>query len=90
MKIYNCLETKREKLEAGDLDENKIKPAKKYINAESEDRYFSFYEVQKEVDRMTTDREKLSFLQKKSLLLTGLSLIWKTSTYRLILTNATN
>ena len=25
LKIYNCLETKREKLEAGDLDENKIK-----------------------------------------------------------------
>ena len=65
LKIYNCLETKREKLEAGDLDENKIKPAKKYINAESEDRYFSFYEVQKEVDRMTTDREKIVFLTKE-------------------------
>ena len=44
----------------------------------------------KEVDRMTTDHPKIVFLTKKSLLITGLSLIWKTSTYRLILTNATN
>lgn len=65
LKIYNCLETKREKLEAGDLDENKIKPARKYINAESDERYFSFYEVQKEVDRMSTDREKILFLMKE-------------------------
>ena len=65
LKIYNSLETKREKLEAADFDESKIKPAKKYINAESEDRYFSFYEVQKEVDHMTTDREKILFLTKE-------------------------
>ena len=65
LKIYNCLETKREKLEAGDLNENKIKPAKKYINAESEERYFSFYEVQKEVDRISTDREKILFLTRE-------------------------
>ncbi len=90
LKIYNCLETKREKLEAGDLDENKIKPAKKYINAESEDRYFSFYEVQKEVDRMTTDREKIVFLTKESLPTIGLSLIWKTSTYHHIRTSVIN
>lgn len=65
LKIYNCLETKREKLESEDFDENKIKPARKYINAESDERYFSFYEVQKEVDRMTTDREKILFLMKE-------------------------
>ena len=65
LKIYTCLETKREKLESQDIDENKIKPAKKYINAESEERYFSFYEVQKEVDRISTDREKILFLTRE-------------------------
>lgn len=64
-KFYTCIQTKREKLESDHLDENKIKPPKKYINAESEDRYFSFYEVQKEVDLMTSDREKILFLTKE-------------------------
>ena len=64
-KFYTCIQTKREKLESEHLDENKIKPPKKYINAESEDRYFSFYEVQKEVDLMTSDREKILFLTKE-------------------------
>ena len=62
LKIYNCLETKREKLEAGDLNENKIKPAKKYINAESEDRYFSFKELREKLNQLEVFEEKIILL----------------------------
>lgn len=65
MKFMVSIETKRNKI----LDENaktaKTKPAKKYINAESEDRYFSFYELKKTLEGMCCDDSKIILLTKE-------------------------
>lgn len=65
MKFYACIETKRNKiLEEAEKTEKK-KPAKKYINAESEDRYFSFHELKTELAKLSTDAERIMLLTKE-------------------------
>lgn len=65
IKLYTSIETRRNKL----LDEQnwskKGKPAKKYINAESEDRYFSFYKLKKKMQNLCGDSEKILLLTKE-------------------------
>ncbi|SNV31906.1 Uncharacterised protein [Chryseobacterium taklimakanense] len=65
MKFYACIETKRNKiLEEAEKTEKK-KPAKKYINAESEERYFSFHELKTELAKLSTDAERIMLLTKE-------------------------
>ena len=44
-KLFNLIELKRKELQLPDAKEIKTTIDKKYINAESEDRHFSFYEI---------------------------------------------
>lgn len=64
-KFMISIETKRNRI----LDEQskavKVKPAKKHINAESEDRYFSFYELRKELSMLSSEDEKIILLTKE-------------------------
>ena len=65
IKFYACIETKRNKLLDEIEKQEKKKPAKKHINAESEDRYFSFYELRKELSILLSDDEKIILLTKE-------------------------
>ncbi len=64
-KFMISIETKRNRI----LDEQsktiRVKPAKKYINAESEDRYFSFHELKKDFADLGCDAERIMLLTKE-------------------------
>jgi len=64
-KFMISIETKRNRI----LDEQsktiRVKPAKKYINAESEDRYFSFHELKKDLANLACDAERIMLLTKE-------------------------
>lgn len=62
VKFYTCIETKRNKLADEAAKTEKVKPAKKYINAESEERFFSFKETRLEIDNLPYIKEKIYFL----------------------------
>lgn len=64
-KLFHSIETKRKELQLHSTKEIKSAIAKRYINAESEDRYFSFYEVKKQVDSLDDDNEKILLLTKE-------------------------
>lgn len=63
-KLYNLIEKKRDLLQCPAV---KPKPAiaKRYINAESEERYFSFYEIKKQLITLEDDNEKILLLTKE-------------------------
>lgn len=65
MKFMVCIETKRNKIIAEQENCVKTKPEKKHINAESEDRYFSFYELKKDLESMCCDDNKIILLTKE-------------------------
>lgn len=65
IKLYASIETKRNKLLDEIEKQQKRKPAKKHINAESEDRYFSFYELRKELSLLPADDDKIILLTKE-------------------------
>lgn len=62
MKFMISIETKRNKILDEQLKTVKVKPAKKYINAESEDRYFSFKETRENMELLADNKEKIYFL----------------------------
>lgn len=64
-KLYNLIELKRKELQSVSVKEPQPKTPKKYINAESEDRYFSFYELKKQLANCTNDDEKILLLTKE-------------------------
>ncbi|WP_136669370.1 hypothetical protein [Flavobacterium sp. H122] len=64
-KLFNLIESKRKEVQFSSGKEIKQTIAKKYINAESEDRYFSFYEIKKIADSMEDDNEKILLLTKE-------------------------
>ncbi len=64
-KIYTLIEKKRTELQALRVKEPVAKTPKKYINAESEDRYFSFYEIKKQLEKCANDNEKILLLTKE-------------------------
>ena len=51
-KLYILIEKKRTELQSTSVKEAVSKTPKKFINAESEDRYFSFYEMKKQLDKV--------------------------------------
>jgi len=62
VKFYTCIETKRNKLADEAAKADKSKPVKKYINAESEDRHFSFKETRLAIENLPDNKEKIYFL----------------------------
>ena len=64
-KLYYLIEKKRSELQASRVKEPVAKTPKKYINAESEDRYFSFYEIKKQLEKCANDNEKILLLTKE-------------------------
>lgn len=64
-KLCNIIEKKRDILQCPAVKPIKLTIAKKYINAESEDRYFSFYEIKKQLITLEDDNEKILLLTKE-------------------------
>jgi hypothetical protein len=64
-KLFNLIEQKRKEVQSTSVKEVKTKPAKKYINAESEDRYFSFYELKKQLENIKDEKEKILLLTRE-------------------------
>ena len=62
IKFQTCIELKRLKLRCDETQESPNRLNKKQINAESEERYFSFKEVKEELDRIPIFEEKIVFL----------------------------
>jgi hypothetical protein len=64
-KLYILIEKKRTELQATRVKEPVAKTPKKFINAESEDRHFSFYEIKKQLVTCQSDEEKILLLTKE-------------------------
>jgi hypothetical protein len=64
-KLYILIEKKRTELQSSSIKELIAKTPKKFINAESEDRHFSFYEIKKQLDKITDDNQKILLLTKE-------------------------
>ncbi|WP_185963097.1 hypothetical protein [Flavobacterium gawalongense] len=64
-KLFNLIELKRKEVQSSSIKEPVVKTPKKHINAESESRYFSFYEIKNQLENITNDDEKILFLTKE-------------------------
>jgi HD superfamily phosphohydrolase len=64
-KLYFLIEKKRTELQSSSVKEPVIKTPKKFINAESEDRHFSFYEIKKQLENIIDDNQKILLLTKE-------------------------
>lgn len=64
-KLLILIEKKRDLLQCPVVLPTKTTLAKRYINAESEERYFSFYEVKKLTNSFEDDNEKILLLTKE-------------------------
>jgi uncharacterized protein YejL (UPF0352 family) len=64
-KLFNLIEKQRDLLQCAVPFLSKPTLAKRYINAESEERYFSFYEVKKYTNSLEDDNEKILYLTKE-------------------------
>ena len=64
-KLYFLIEKKRTELQSLRIKEPVAKTPKKFINAESEDRYFSFYEIKKQLEKINDDNQKILLLNKE-------------------------
>jgi hypothetical protein len=64
-KLYNLIQQKRNELQSTSLKETKIKTPKKYINADCEERYFSFYELKNKLVSIENVDEKILLLTKE-------------------------
>ena len=64
-KLYILIEKKRTELQSSRVKEPVTKTPKKFINAESEDRHFSFYELKKQLDNINDDNQKILLLTKE-------------------------
>ena len=64
-KLYFLIEKKRTELQSSRVKEPVAKTPKKFINAESEDRYFSFYEIKKQLEKINDDNQKILLLTKE-------------------------
>lgn len=62
MKFCTCIELKRNEMKFLAQKESLIRPHKKQINAESEDRYFSFKELREKLNQLEVFEEKIILL----------------------------
>ena len=65
IKFQTCIELKRLNLICDETQESPTRLNKKQINAESEDRYFSFYEIKKQLEKINDDNQKILLLTKE-------------------------
>ncbi|MBW8360118.1 MAG: hypothetical protein K0M63_10015 [Weeksellaceae bacterium] len=61
-KFMISIETKRNRMIEENEKLERTKPAKKYINAESEDRHFSFKETREKMEQLADNKEKIYYL----------------------------
>jgi hypothetical protein len=64
-KLINLIEQKRKEMQSSRIVEIKYKTPKRYINAESEDKIFSFYELKKQLQNCKNDNDKIILLTKE-------------------------
>ncbi len=64
-KLYNIIEKKRTELQASSVKEIKQPTPKRLINADAEDRYFSFFEVKQFVEKMESFNDKILYLNEE-------------------------
>ncbi len=64
-KLYNLIEKKRTELQPVINKEAKTKTPKRLINAEAEERYFSFHEVKEYTETLTAFSEKILYLTEE-------------------------
>ena len=62
IKLYTLIEKKRTELQSSSVKEPVAKTPKRLINAESEDRYFSFHEVKQHIETIESFGEKIIYL----------------------------
>ncbi|MGV0996643.1 hypothetical protein [Empedobacter falsenii] len=62
MKIITTAETFRNSLNKPTIIKDEDRPAPRYINADSEERYFSFYKTQKDLEQMEDYCDQIIFL----------------------------
>ncbi len=65
-KLMNLVEHKREKVQSSTVKALKIKTPKRLINATSDDRYFSYYEVKNHIETLPNFSEKLIYLTQEA------------------------
>ncbi len=64
-KLYILIDKKRTELQSSCVKTPITKTPKKFINAESEDRHFSFYEIKKQLEKISDDNQKILLLTKE-------------------------
>jgi hypothetical protein len=64
-KLYNLIEQKRKEVQSTSLKDTKVKTPKRLINADAEDRYFSFHEVKNYTESLDTFSEKIMYLTEE-------------------------
>ena len=64
-KLFNVIESTRKELQSLSVKETKPNTPKRLINADSEDRYFSFYEVKNHVEKLNSFNEKILYLNEE-------------------------
>ncbi|HSD13070.1 MAG TPA: hypothetical protein VLB74_00325 [Flavobacterium sp.] len=64
-KLLNQIEFRRKELQSTSVKESKGNIPKKYINAENEDRHFSFYELKKQLNDTPCEKERIILLTKE-------------------------
>ncbi len=65
MKCYTIIESKRKEIEVLKKQNKNQRPPMQYINAENDERYFSFREVKSKVNSMANYTDKIMFLTKE-------------------------
>jgi hypothetical protein len=65
-KLMNLIHHKREEVESSSVKALKIKTPKRLINAISDDRYFSYFEVKNHIETLTNFSEKLIYLTQEA------------------------
>lgn len=64
-KLFNIIEKKRTELQSTSIKESKSNTPKRLINADSEDRYFSFFEVKEHVQKLESFNDKILFITEE-------------------------
>lgn len=65
-KLMHLIEHKREEVQSSPVKALKIKTPKRLINATSDDRYFSYYEVKNHIETLPNLSEKLIYLTQEA------------------------
>jgi hypothetical protein len=64
-KLFNLIEKKRNEVQSSSVNESKIKTPKRLINADAEDRHFSFCEVKEHIETLENFNEKIMYLTEE-------------------------